>query len=120
MRLTAAAVTVIGSLASALPALADFGAIAWDERNCAVGRSWHYDSPRQAAERALAECGHAGCRVVLEVGSGQCGALAVTPNCHGYGWARRESRDAARYSAMVNCQNYNAGQCSIRTVDCNR
>lgn len=107
-------------LASPGPALADFGAIAYDQHNCAVGRSWHYESPRRAAEMALSECGHPGCQVILEVGPGQCGAIAITDNCHGYGWAKRESRDAARFAAMENCQHYNAGQCTVRTVDCNR
>lgn len=117
---TFAATALTALLAGAMPAFADFGAIAYDQRNCAVGRSWHYDNPRRAAEKALEECGHGGCQVVLEVGPGQCGALAITDNCHGYGWAKRESRDAAKLSAMENCQRRNAGQCNVRTVDCNR
>jgi hypothetical protein len=118
-RIFAATILVISSVTAAMPAFADFGAIAWDQRSCAVGRSWHYYSPRDAAERALAECGSPGCRIALEVGSGQCGALAVTSDCRGYGWATRGSRDGASYAAMMSCQGYNAGQCSIRTVDCN-
>jgi hypothetical protein len=115
-----ATAALIGIVASAVPAFADFGAIAYDQRNCAVGRSWHFDNPHRAADTALAECGHPGCKVVLEVGPGQCGAIAITPNCHGYGWATRPTRDAAQLSAMTECQHYNAGQCSVRTVDCNR
>ena len=118
--LMAIAVGVAGIVASGAPAMADFGAIAYDQRNCAVGRSWHYDNPSHARDVALAECGHRDCRVILEVGPGQCGAIAVTPDCHGYGWAKRDSRDGARLAAMENCQHYNAGQCSVRTVDCNR
>jgi hypothetical protein len=115
-----ATAALIGIVAGAVPAFADFGAIAYDQRNCAVGRSWHFDNPRRAADTALAECGHPGCKVVLEVGPGQCGAIAITPNCHGFGWATRPSRDAAQLSAMMECQHSNAGQCSVRTVDCNR
>jgi hypothetical protein len=111
---------LVGLLASQGPAFADFGAIAYDQHNCAVGRSWHYDNPRRAADVALSECGHRGCQVILEVGPGQCGAIAVTPDCHGYGWAKRESRDGAKFGAMENCQKSNAGQCSVRVVDCNR
>jgi len=107
------------ALGAGTPARADFGAIAYDQHNCAVGRSWHYDSPRRAADVALGECGHRGCQVILEIGPAQCGAIAVTENCRGYGWAKRDSRDAARLSAMENCQHYNAGQCTVRTVDCN-
>ena len=115
-----AAAALLGVVVSTGPSYADFGAIAYDQHDCAVGRSWHYDSPQRAAERALAECGHRGCRVVLEIGPGQCGAIAVTPDCHGYGWATQRSRDGAQLAAMQNCQHYNAGQCSIRTADCNR
>jgi hypothetical protein len=110
----------LGVLASAAPAFADFGAIAYDQHNCAFGRSWHYESPRHAADVAIAECNHPGCKVVLEVGSGQCGALAITNDCHGYGWSTRPSRDAARLGALESCQRYNAGQCTVKVVDCNR
>ena len=110
---------VIGVMAAGAPAFADFGAIAYDQHNCAVGRSWHYPNAQQAANVALSECGHRGCKVILEVGPGQCGAIAITPDCHGYGWAKRPSRDAARLSAMENCQHYNAGQCTVRAADCN-
>jgi Domain of unknown function (DUF4189) len=116
----AMAIGAMGVMIGGGPALADFGAIAYDQHNCAVGRSWHYGNPQKASDVALAECGHRGCKVILEVGPGQCGAIAVTPDCHGYGWAKRDSRDGARLAAMENCQRYNAGQCSVRTVDCNR
>jgi len=112
-----AVAALVGILAD--PAFADFGAIAYDQHDCAFGRSWHYDNPRRAADVALSECAHPGCKVVLEVGPGQCGAVAVTQNCHGFGWAKRESRDAAQLAAMTECQRYNAGQCSARIVDCN-
>ena len=112
--------TLIGVLTIAAPAFADFGAIAYDKDNCAFGRSWHYDNPQRAADVALHECAHPGCRVLLEVGPAQCGAVAVTGNCHGFGWAKRETRDAASLAAMQACQRFNAGQCSPKIVDCNR
>lgn len=115
------AVCIFGTLAGMRPALADFGAIAYDRNNCAWGRSWHFESPRHAAQIALNECGHPGCRVVLEVGSGQCGALAATDNCRGFGYAARYSRREAQEAAMANCRSYNGpGVCTIRVVDCNR
>jgi len=116
----ATAATLVGLLTAAEPAFADFGAIAYDQHNCAFGRSWHQQSPQRAADVALGECAHPGCRVVMQVGPGQCGAVAVTQNCHGFGWATRPSRDAAQLAAMTECQRYNAGQCNARIVDCNR
>jgi hypothetical protein len=114
------AAALLGVLASAGPALADFGAVAYDQQNCAFGRSWRQESARRAADVALAECAHPGCHVVLEVGAGQCGAVAITANCHGFGYAKRPSRDAAELAAMQECQKFNAGQCSPKIVDCNR
>src|ERR1700722_6934043 len=112
---------VLGTLAGAGPAFADFGAVAYDQNNCAWGRSWHLESPRRAADVALAECGHRGCRLVLEVGSGQCGALAASENCRGYGWGKDFSRRAAEAVAMENCRRFSGpGTCSIRVTDCNR
>jgi hypothetical protein len=114
-----ASAVLLGLAAGAAPAFADFGAIAYDEHNCAVGRSWHFNNPERAKSVALGECGHPGCRVVLEVGPGQCGAIAVTPNCHGYGWAKRPSRGEAEISALNDCRHYTgAGDCTIRTSDC--
>jgi len=112
---------VLGTLTGATPAFADYGAIAYDRNNCAWGRSWHHQSPGRAVEAALSECGHRGCRVMLEVGPGECGALAATDNCRGFGWAKRYSRREAQEAAMNSCRGYNgAGVCSVRVVDCNR
>ena len=59
-------------------AFAGYGAIAFDEQNCAWGRSWNYPNANEAAAVALKECGHAVCKVVIEIGPRQCGSLAST------------------------------------------
>jgi hypothetical protein len=115
-----AAAAVLGVLAVTAPAHADFGAIAFDHQSCRFGRSWHFESPRRAAEVAERECASPGCKVVLEVGTRLCGALATTGNCHGAGWAARESREAARLAAIAQCERRNAGVCEVKVVDCNR
>lgn len=114
------AVALIGVLAIAAPAFADFGAIAYDNASCAFGRSWNYATQAEAASKATAECNHPGCRVIASIGPRQCGALAVTPNCRGFGWATRPSKDAAELKAMQDCQRDNPGQCSVKVSDCNR
>ena len=41
------------------------------------------------------------CRVMTEVGPGECGALAATDNCRGFGWAKRYSRREAQEAAKT-------------------
>lgn len=101
-------------------AQAQYGAIAYDQVNCAWGRSWNYGTPQQAASVALAECHQAGCKVVLEIGPHQCGSLASTANCRGYGWGTSGSLAAAQSIALQECVRYNAGECIARVGDCNR
>jgi len=124
MRFTAllslALVALAGLATSARPALAQQGAIAYDQNNCAWGASWNYADQAQAQAKAMAECNHAGCRVLAQIGPNQCGALAATPNCKGWGWATRPTRAAAELGAMEECQGANSGQCTVRVSDCDR
>jgi hypothetical protein len=110
----------VTAFASAGPALAQYGAIAYDSANCAWGDSWNYPNQEAANTRALADCKGPGCRVVAKIGPHFCAALAATANCKGWGWASRPTRDAAALGAMQECQHYNAGQCAVRASDCNR
>jgi hypothetical protein len=123
MRLTALlslALVALFSLAmSARPALAQQGAIAYDRANCAWGDSWNFGNSAAADAAAMAKCNHPGCQLMTQIGPHQCGALASTPNCSGYGWATRPNRAAAELGAMQQCQGYNAGQCILRLSDCN-
>jgi len=115
-----AVAAALASMVAAGPALAQLGAIAYDGHNCAWGDSWNYGSRAEANAKALLECKRPGCRVVTEIGPHQCGALATTGDCHGWGWATRPTRDAASLGAMMECQKYNAGQCAVQLSDCDR
>jgi hypothetical protein len=115
------AASLLASLvAGTMPVRAQSGAIAYDSHNCAWGDSWNFPNPGAAADRALANCKHPGCRVVAQIGPRQCAALAATADCHGWGWASRGGRAEAELGAMQECQKYNAGQCTVRLSDCNR
>ena len=116
----AIAAAALASCAAAHPALAQYGAIAYDTTNCAWGDSWNYANQAEANAKAIAECKHPGCRVVAQIGPHQCGALAATADCHGWGWFRGPSRDGASLGAMKECQKYNAGQCTVKSNDCDR
>jgi|SRR5579863_910353 len=116
-----AATALAGVFVSAAPALADFGAIAYDRTNCAWGRSWNYPGQAGADARAMAECaaGGSNCQVVAQMGPGECGAVAATPSCSGYGWATRPSVNDAQIVALEQCRNYNPGlSCTIKATVC--
>ena len=113
--------SLIGALAAAAPAFAEYGAIAYDRSNCAWGRSWNYDSQRGADNRAMSECSDQGsnCQVVARVGPGECGAVAATNSCSGFGWATRPTVSAAQIVALEQCRNYNPSlDCSIKVSVC--
>ena len=111
-------VVLLGAGAWADTAQAQYGAIAYDQANCAWGRAWNYATPQLAAATALAECRQAGCKVVLEIGPHQCGSLASTANCRGYGWGTSGSVATAQSIALQECVRYNAGECIARVGDC--
>jgi len=110
--------TIFASFATSAAA-AGYGAIAYDGSNGRWGDSWRYSSVAGANERALNECGSGGCKVVIEIGPGQCGALATAGDPSGWGAATRNTRDGAELGAMQACQQANTGQCSIQASDCN-
>jgi hypothetical protein len=118
---TAVALLGLGyTLLPAIPALAGYGAIAWDRGTGKYGVSWNQPTPRRAEEAALGECGASGCKVVGEVGPAMCGALATTADGKHAGAARRKDRDAARLAALKNCNKDQAGECTVRATDCNK
>jgi hypothetical protein len=103
---------------ASLPA-GHYGAIAWDMETGKSGSSWNGDTPDQAAEMALRECGTSDCKVIIHTRPAMCAALATTENGRYAGGASRRDREAARLAALANCQKGNAGSCIIRITDCN-
>jgi hypothetical protein len=123
MRRTALLVTGLVALISIFgsrSAHAQYGAIAYDSNNCAWGRAWNYQTPQLAAATALAECANSGCKVMAEIGPHQCGSLASTANCKGWGWATRPTLAEAQAAALQECVGYNAGECIARVGDCDQ
>ena len=121
-RVIAAAAVLLGSgwgLVDSEPALAQYGAIAWDRETGKYGAGWNQPSPRQANEVALGECGVSGCKVVTRIEPRRCGALATSEDGKQAGAAARPNRDAARAAALKNCPT-KAGECVVRVTDCNK
>src|SRR5215471_20604907 len=124
MRLVTPAAAVLLGLAPVLltsvPALAEFGAIAWDKETGKRGWSWSRQTQSRADEVALSECGTTGCKVIMRTARGECAALATNEAGKYVGAASRPDRDAARLAALANCKKGNAGECTVRITDCNR
>jgi hypothetical protein len=100
-------------------ALAGYAAIAWDRETGKTGWVWNQPTPKKAAEMALSQCGTSGCRLVIKPTSA-CAALASTENRKYIGAAARKTQDTARLAALTNCQKGKAGDCVVRTSDCNK
>lgn len=115
-----ATLVLAASLLAATPALAGYGAIAWDKDTGKYGGTWNRATAQQAAERALRDCGATGCKVIMRTGAGQCAALATTANGKFVGAARRATSEAARQAALANCQKGKAGECVVRGSNCNK
>ncbi|MGH7061917.1 MAG: DUF4189 domain-containing protein [Stellaceae bacterium] len=104
----------------AAPALAGYGAVAYDVKTGKRGWSWNQSTAQQAAEKALSECGTSGCKVLMKVGPKRCGALATTEDGKGWGAAGRATVDQSRVAALANCAKTKLGECAVRVGDCNK
>jgi hypothetical protein len=101
------------------PVFAGYAAIAWDRESGKTGWVWNQPTPKKAAEVALSQCGASGCRLVIKPTT-TCAALASTENGKYIGAAARKTLDEARLAALTNCQKGKAGNCVVRTSDCNK
>ncbi len=117
---TTAMLALASILLAATPALAAYGAIAWDKASGKRGWSWNEPTPQKAAEVAISECGASGCKVIMRTGAGQCAALATIDTGKFVGAAARKTKDDARLAAMANCQKGKVGDCIVRVSDCNK
>jgi hypothetical protein len=118
--LAAALVTVALSLGAAAPALAGFGALAFDESSRKYGLSSNEDTQTKADDVAMKECGSDKCKIVFRTVARTCGAVALAETGTGWGAGKRPNRAAAELDAMQNCQKRTKGQCKIRAAECNR
>ena len=108
------------TLLPAIPALAGYGAIAWDQSTGKYGASWNQPTGKRAEEAALGDCGASGCKIEARVSPAMCGALATTEDGKQAGTAWRKDREAARLDALKSCARNKAGECIVRITDCNK
>lgn len=116
----AAMLAVVSVLLPAMPALAGYGAVAWDKETGKSGWSWNQATAQRAADQASSKCATSGCKVIMRIGPANCAAFATTQDAKYVGAASRKTVDAARLAALANCKKGNAGDCVIRASDCNK
>jgi len=108
------------SAATAAPAQAGYGAIAYDQTSGSYGSSSNQPTAARANEEALKSCASAEC-LVHPVEPHGCGALAKSDNDKAWGGADRDTIDAAKREAVEHCQNHTSnGHCKVVVTACNK
>ena len=118
LAIAALACFLVGPIAA--PALAGYGAFAFDEKSGKYGHSANEQTQKRADEAALKVCGSDACKVVFPVGPGSCGALATAETGNAWGGAVKQTGDAAKLAAIENCQKRTSTQCKVRQSECNK
>ena len=118
---TTAMLALASILLAATPALAAYGAIAWDKAE---------RQARLELERAYAAKGRRGARSANAAPAGARSSCAPVPvNVPPWrrlttgkfvGAAARKTKDDARLAALANCQKGKVGDCIVRVSDCNK
>jgi len=117
--IAAAAFVAVLALFTSAPAVAGWGAIAYDEQSGQLGSSWNQTTRERAAELALRHCGSQDCHVHAVEPKG-CGALAKSDQDKAWGGADRETLEAARKEAIEHCQTHTSlGKCAVSVSGCN-
>lgn len=120
--LATATLSLLLAAAGAAPAIAAFGAFAYDEGTGKYGASWNQATEKGADENALKGCASDKCKIVFRVKGGECGAIAATADGKAWGGAKRPKREEAEKAALENCGKRPgaAGRCKMRVAECNK
>jgi Domain of unknown function (DUF4189) len=107
-------------LGSAVPAYAEYGAIAYDQTTGSYGASSNEPTAARAQELALKNCGTPGCQAHVVEPHG-CGALARSDTDKAWGGVDRDTLDVARRDAVEHCQTHTStGHCKVVISACNK
>jgi uncharacterized protein DUF4189 len=122
--LIAAGFAATMTIMAAGPALAGYGALAYDESTGKYGLSSNEETQTKADDVATKECGGDKCKIVFRTAAKQCGAIAMVGEAKGpnpaWGAGKHGNRAQAELAAVTNCQKHTKSQCKIRSVECNR
>lgn len=114
---TTAVVAIVVSATN--PAMAAFGAVAYDQNTGKYGASFNQPNQSQAFEDALKQCNSSACRVYPVEPKG-CGALALSDTDKAWGGADRVTLNGAKHDAVLHCEAHTRpGSCTVRVSGCN-
>jgi hypothetical protein len=117
---TISVLAAVLALATAAPAWAGYGAIAYDNQNGHEGAAWNQSTPAKANELALQQCATGNCRVHPIKPAG-CGALARSGTDKAWGGADRVTLAAAEHTAILLCEKHaSTGACKVVAQGCNK
>ena len=121
-RSTSIALVIAAVLAGAAvrPAVAGYGALAYDEGAKKYGMSSNEESQRKAEDVAMKICGSDKCKIVFRTSGKECGAVAIGETGNAWGGGKHPDRAKAELAALQNCQKHTKGQCKLRGTECNR
>lgn len=102
------------------PKVGPYGAIAMSDTSLTYGGAWGYADPLLAYKRSITECNKAGAQdCVVKVSlKNNCGALAVSVQRNASFLVSGRDQVATTATAMRQCQDSGASDCSIRENIC--
>ena len=118
--LLCAAVAQATILFANVPAVAGYGAVAYDQEKRKQGVAWNENTQQRANEVALRACGSDSCKVRFGVPPGRCAALATPENGPAWGGSVRKTVDDAKLAALKNCQKHAKSKCAMRESGCTK
>jgi hypothetical protein len=85
----------------------------------AWGGGWNHDTEAGARAAAMRQCKGKNCKVAATL-AGNCIAFAIDRNrsCGAWGWATRQTREAAEEAALNQCRKHKGANCNIRAQFC--
>jgi hypothetical protein len=123
MQLRASAIAILALVTvvtMSAPAMAGYGALAYDEQTRKQGFASGEDTQKSADQEAVRKCGSENCKVRFGIPPGQCAAFATPADGPSWGGAVRKSAAAATSAAVQNCQKHAKDKCTIRESQCNK
>src|SRR5438874_11294852 len=91
-------------LATAAPAAAGYGALAFDESTRKYGLSSNEETQGKADDVASKICGSDNWKIIFRKSSKDCGAVEIPETRTGWGGGKRTNHATAELGAMQRCQ----------------
>jgi hypothetical protein len=109
----------IVSLTSTTPALAEFGALAFDENTGVSALARNFATAEEAEQAALQKC--PGCKILARTGAHQCVALAKVLRSTARAVRIGDNLDTVKHQAMEECAKNDTISigCTLRDAACN-